>query len=212
MEPAERPTSARVTSADAPPPPSPSTCHASEGAALVEPLPAPSLAALLTAHVLRDGEVVLLVCKPSLWLILFQCIRFTAAVILAYLVARVFGDRLHPASRYVSLNAAVFLVAGRLMWATVAWMGRFYVLTDLRVIRVGGVFTIHVYECALRKVAAVQITYSVKERVCRVGSIEIHPKDSAEGAGVGVWQTVGHPVEVHEQICAAVRRAQNGVG
>ena len=31
-----------------------------------------SLATLLTSHILRDGELVLLILKPSLWFIVFQ--------------------------------------------------------------------------------------------------------------------------------------------
>src|SRR5258706_15947904 len=66
--------------------------HASESAAVAAPR-ATSLATLLTGHVLRDGEVVLLVLKPSLWFIVFQSILFAAAVALLLLFARVFGDR-----------------------------------------------------------------------------------------------------------------------
>ena len=35
-----------------------------------------SLAALLTGHILQDGEVILLILKPSLWYIAFASMRF----------------------------------------------------------------------------------------------------------------------------------------
>ena len=36
------------------------------------------LAALMSRHVLRDGEVVILMLRPSLWFIPFVCLRFAA--------------------------------------------------------------------------------------------------------------------------------------
>lgn len=185
-------------------------CDRSEGAAIIaEPLPGTSLAALLTAHVLRDGEIVLLVLKPSLWLIFFQSMRFVAAVVLGYLVARAFADRMPPVNRVVFFNAAVFLVAGRLMWATLVWMGRLYVLTDRRVIRLSGVFNIDIRDCPLRKVESTGITFNVTERLCAVGSIEIHPKPSPDACLPDVWRTVPRPADVQQQLEAAIRRAQN---
>ena len=97
--------------------------HASESAAVASPH-ATSLAALLTGHVLRDGEVVLLVLKPSLWFILFQSIRFAAVVVLLLLLARAFGDHLPLVHRVAYIEAGVFLIAGRLMGAVLQWMAR----------------------------------------------------------------------------------------
>ncbi len=182
--------------------------HASESAAVASPR-ATSLATLLTGHVLRDGEVVLLVLKPSLWFIVFQSIRFTAAVILALLIARFFADRVPLGHPVAYIEAAVFVIAGRMMWAVLQWIGRLYVLTDQRIIRLAGVFTVDIYDCPLRKVARTQVTTSVRERICRVGSIEIHPRESQE-CNIGTWQTVPQPLEVNEQINAAIHKAQSG--
>jgi hypothetical protein len=187
--------------------------HASESAAVSTTTRSSPLATLLAGHVLRDGETVLLVLKPSLWFIVFQSILFAAAVALGLLFARVFGDQLKWLHRIVYIEAAIFLVAGRVMWAVLQWMGRLYVLTDQRVIRMAGVFSVDLYDCPLRKIARTEITYSVKERLCRIGSIEIYPKegdDVRNGFCVGSWQTISQPIEVHEQIVAAIRRAQNG--
>ena len=181
--------------------------HASESAAVASPR-ATSLATLLTGHVLRDGEVVLLALKPSLWFIVFQSILFAAAVVFGLLIARVFGDRLPLAHRVVYIEAAVFLIAGRVMWAVLQWMGRLYVLTDQRIIRLAGVFSVDIYDCPLRKVAGTQITTSMKERICRLGSIEIHSKETHKCCPAGAWQTIARPVEVNEQINAAIHKAQ----
>ena len=51
------------------------------GVATVQPS-ATSLAALLSRHVLRDGEIIILLLKPSLWFILLSSMRFAAAILL----------------------------------------------------------------------------------------------------------------------------------
>jgi hypothetical protein len=105
------------------------------------------------------------------------------------------------------IEAAIFLVAGRVMWATLQWMGRMYVLTDMRVIRLAGVFKLEIFDCALRKIARTQITTSPKERLCGTGSIEIIPAD--ETCPAGVWQTIRRPREVHELIVATINKAKH---
>jgi hypothetical protein len=193
--------------------------HAAESAAMATAAAAGArvspLAALLSGQVLRDGEVVLLVLNPSLWFILFQSIRFASAVILVLLCARVLGDRHQFVHGIAYFETGAFLIGGRLMLAVVQWMRRLYVLTDLRVIRLAGVFSVDLFECPLRKVAQTRATTSVKERICRVGSIEIQPCEPPGGCeetlAAIVWQTVPRPIEVNERVAAAVRRAKNGV-
>jgi hypothetical protein len=183
--------------------------HASEsGAAAVARPVAMSLAALLTGHVLRDGEVVLLVLKPSRWLILFNCVPVAAAALLMLLSLRFFHPQMHPKWVRFCIGAAIFIVAGRVMWAICQWMGRLYVLTDQRILRLSGVFNVNLYDLPLRKVSRTQVLRSFKERVCRAGSIVIHPRD--ESSPPGLWQTIRRPLEVNEAIVAAIHRAGPG--
>ena len=163
------------------------------------------MATLLAGHILRDGEVVLLILKPSLWSILFATMRFGAGVLIAVIAAELWLPS-RAAAWYV--EAGVFALAGRAMWAVLVWMGRLYVLTDLRILRLSGVFAVEVFDCPLRKVAQTRLVYSFRERLWRLGSVEITPQD--ETRPPGLWQTVRRPVEVHEQIVAAVRRSKSG--
>jgi hypothetical protein len=181
--------------------------HASEsGAAAAEQRPAAaSLAALLTGHVLRDGEVVLLVLKPSLWLILFHSVRTAAAALLMVLALRFFHPEMHPKWVRFCIEAAVFILAGRVMWAVCQWMGRLYILTDQRIVRVAGVFYVNLFDLPLRKVSRTRLVRTFKERLCRVGSIEILPRD--ESTPSGMWQTIRRPLEVNDAIQAAIHRA-----
>ena len=103
----------------------------------------------------------------------------------------------------------LLLSAARLMWSVVQWMGRYYILTDLRVIRVSGVFTVDVQSYPLRRVESVKLYRNICERLLNKGTLEI---TGSEGAPIG-WQTISRPKRVQERVQAAVARAKhNGCG
>ncbi len=186
------------------------TVHPAEGGATAAAPPAmtTSLATLLTSHILQEGEIVLLIAKPSLWYILLSGLRFLAFVLILMIGATLLDDRM-PGKNIVYLDAGIFLISGRVMWAILQWMGRVYVLTDRRILVLTGVFTIDVFDCPLRKVARTRILYSNSERVLRLGTIQIIP-DHDEMPD-GLWLMVHHPIETHDQIVAAVNRAKLGM-
>jgi hypothetical protein len=162
-----------------------------------------SLGTLLGSHVLRDGELVLLILKPSLWFIVFNSIVFAAVVAVIAVALAVVDHRMHD---HFYFELAVFFIAGRLMWAILQWMGRLYILTDLRVLRIMGVFGVEVFDCPLRKVVRARMVSTPREKLVGVGSIEIIPSD--EAMPTAVWQTIARPVEVYERLQAAINRAK----
>ena len=168
-----------------------------------------SLATLLSAHILRDGELVILVLRPSLWFILLSSLWFIAVALLFMIAGKVFDARLPGPSRaYVELG--VMAIACRIIWATLQWTGRLYILTDMRILSLSGVFNINVFDCPLRKVARTRLLRTVPEQALTVGTIEIVPQDDT--APFGLWQNVSRPRQVHEQIIATLRRAKQGLG
>src|SRR3954471_22297468 len=76
--------------------------HPSEsaGAATAGAPTATSLAVLLTRHILRDGELVILLLKPSVWFIVLSSLRF-AAVVLILLFAAIYFDEHVPYNNFV---------------------------------------------------------------------------------------------------------------
>ncbi len=166
------------------------------------------MATLLSAHILHDGELVLLILRPSVWFILISSLRSIAAV----LIIAIAGVLWVPTfSHRFYVDAAAVAIAARLMFAVLAWMGRLYVLTDLRILRLSGVFAINVFDCPLRKVARTRLTFPVRERLLGLGTIEITPAD--DHGRPTVWSVLAQPVEVHETVVAAINRAkQNGFG
>jgi hypothetical protein len=182
--------------------------HASEGGVVTADTARPlstSLAALLTRHILRDGELVLLILKPSLWFILFSTLPVAAVVTIGVIAAKLWME--HATLRAAEVGA--FLIAARLMWAVLQWMARLYVLTDMRVLRLSGVFNVDIFDCPLRKVGRTRMYRTFRERMLRLGSIVIEPSDQ-QVCPPGEWRTIKRPLEVLETIEATVRRSKQG--
>jgi hypothetical protein len=171
------------------------------------PLRRASLAALLAGHILQDGEVVILILKPSLWFLVLSSLPFAAVVSILLIAVLIRYNPSRPET-VAYVEAAIVLVAGRVIWAILQWMGRFYILTDLRLLRLGGVFSIELFDCPLRKIARTRVVASTLERIVRTGTIEVVPQ---EGPWVlANWQTIARPMEVHEEIVANISRAKQG--
>jgi uncharacterized membrane protein YdbT with pleckstrin-like domain len=168
----------------------------------------PSLATLLAGHILRDGEVVQLIVKPSLWFVVLNGMRFHAAVLIGLIWGQLALHEHEAAARSVA-EIAVVLIAGRLTWSILQWMGRLYVLTDYRILRLAGVFNIDVFDLALRRVADTRMTRTFCERLLRLGSIEITPVGDGS-AQPGIWQTIRKPNEVLAKVRATIDRAKQG--
>lgn len=159
---------------------------------------------MLTRHVLRDGELVLLILKPSLWYVVLSSLRFAAVVLILLIGAKLWL----PRHTFHTVETGVFLIAGRVMWAVLQWMGRLYVLTDLRIVRLSGVFNADIFDCPLRKVAQVRLNSTFREKLLHLGSIEIVPTD--ETCHPGDWRTIKRPLAVLETVEATIARAKQG--
>ena len=173
-------------------------------AAVPAPVAATSLATLLTRHILRDGEIVLLICRPSLWSIFFSTLPFMAVALILVMSTKLWA----PRGLHIGIEVGVMLILCRAGWAVLTWLGRLYLLTDLRVVRIAGVFSPQIYDCPLRKVARTRLVTSTRERLWGLGSIEIIPE--SEQYPASIWQMIRRPTEVHEAIRRAVARAKQG--
>ena len=187
-----------------------STFAAAQGDAVVVPARAgTSLAALFAGHVLQDGELILLLIKPSLWFVLLSSLKFVAVALILMISAALLDPQL-PGRNSVYQEFGLFVIAGRVMWAALQWMGRLYILTDMRIVRLSGVFNVEIFDCPLRKVARTRLHRTIQERLTGVGTIEVIPSD--EELPISYWNMVAKPVHVQEQIVTAITRAKQGPG
>lgn len=172
--------------------------------AAVEPAAATSIATLLTRHIVRDGEVILLMLKPSLWTIFFATLPMAGVALIAMIGTRLWAQH----HFHIAVELGTMLVAGRAGWAILNWIGKLYLLTDMRIVRISGVFSPQIHDIPLRKVARTRVTASFRERIWRLGSIEIIPE--TDHWPWSVWQTISRPKHVDETIRRAVSRAKQG--
>jgi hypothetical protein len=160
------------------------------------------LSALISRHMLQDGEIVELVVRPSPWWLVLSSWRtllLCAVIILA-------GLTFAPGPRNWYVEVGLLGGLARLMWATVKWMSRLHVLTNMRVMTVSGVFNVVVTECPLRRLARIREVTVLSERVVLAGSLELIPMD--ESFAIMLWQTIRTPAEVYRKIQAAIGRTR----
>ena len=168
---------------------------------------------LLPAHLLDGGEIVILAIKPSLWFVLFASFRWLAAMALVIWFVGRWGYYVPMVKKPLVVNVAAALAAARVGLAMLQWVSRLYVLTNRRVMRIMGIFNVDLFECPLAKIQNTYLTLTWYERLFALGTISFA---TAGTAGVDAyWINVNHPLEVHEQVRAAVNRSQrpgtNGV-
>lgn len=168
-------------------------------------LPSSPLSLLISRHIFQEGEIIELAIRPSPWWILFSSMHtllFAAVIIVAALALT---EHLPgPSTLYLEIGVVIGLA--RLMWATVRWMSRLFVLTNLRVLTISGVFNVTIAVCPLRRVGAVRLISTIRERSFLLGTLEIIPME--EEFPFQLWQTIGKPKEIHRKLRAAVARAR----
>lgn len=165
-----------------------------------------SVREVVPAHLLDGGEVVHFAVKPSAWFVVIVSLRWLALAVAVAVLAR--RDLFPHASQWYLYQLAVVLAGARLAWAILEWVSRLYVLTNRRVMRIRGVFNVELFECPLGKLQNTYATFSVPERLTRVGTITFQTAAGPPG-GAASWKIVSRPLEIHEKLREAMRRDRN---
>ena len=130
---------------------------------------------------LPPDERVLLSCKPSPLFIVLVPLKMLVVLTIAW-VAGAWGasvlraadnDVLHqfaPAPKWLAIlfGGAIAL---RLLWQGLEWLARLYVMSDRRVLRVGGVLRQRVVDVPLTRVQNITVNRSIRERVFGLGTL-----------------------------------------
>lgn len=164
---------------------------------------------LLPSDLLGDNEVVLFAIKPSLWSVAFVSFRMVAVAACSILAVLLFGRTigLGPFSAWiVEIGCAVII--GRLGFGFLQWLSRSYVLTDKRVIRIRGVFTIDIFQCTLNSIQNTFMVMTLPQRFLGLGNIEL--TTAGTGRVEAIWRHSKNPLKVHRQLLRAMNNAANG--
>ena len=179
--------------------------HAEPGSA--EPEAAfrpPVLPGILPADVLQPGEIIVLMLKPSLWMIpLASAGSVIAMAAITLLVGWLAEVGWHAISRRDVVLLGVGMIGLRLFWQCLDWLSRIYILTDQRVIRVQGVLRLQVFEAPLKKVQETQCYVSLRERLFGLGTIIFSTTSSRVAT---YWWMVSRPMDVHRTVLDTLRR------
>lgn len=161
--------------------------------------------AMLPAHLLQDGETIILLLKPSPLYILLGCLPHLAAIVVIVALCWAFHI---PGIPGVGEREAILLGASligvRLVWQFLEWLSRIYVLTDRRVIRIMGVLRVYVFEAQLKKIQHTQAVFTIRERLFGLGSIGF----ATAGTGIveAYWVMLHRPLAVHRKIVQTMNR------
>ncbi len=155
--------------------------------------------------ILMENEIVLLVVRPSTWLIVVSSFRFCVIVGLIGIALNKSHWISSLTQRESLLGVAVALVMVRLVWALMAWTSHMYLLTNYRIVSLRGVQHMQVFQASLRKITRATLFQRWFEKILGLGTIGFSCAEEIDPASL--WLMISRPKEVHAQITEALRRA-----
>jgi membrane protein YdbS with pleckstrin-like domain len=162
--------------------------------------------ALVPEGLLNGDEIVLLAVKPSLWFIPLRSGPYLlAAAALAALTCWLSRHGFPPDVARLGLQAAAAIALIRISVAMFQWASRLYVLTNRRVMRIKGVLHVHVFECPLTRIQNTHLSFSLPQRLLRIGSIHIETAGTLGGGAT--WEHLAQPTLVHTRLRNAIGRS-----
>lgn len=163
---------------------------------------------LLPGDLLHAEERVIFARKPSLWTIAFLSGRVVAVCVILTLLTLWLTPKwgLGRLGGYI-MEACAVVALGRIGYAVLQWLSRIYVLTDQRVIRVRGVFTIDIFQCTLRHLQNTFLVMTLPQRLLKLGNIAF--TTAGDGGVQAVWRHLSHPLQAHHELIRAINNASN---
>ncbi len=161
---------------------------------------------LVPADLLSGGEIIILAIKPSGWFVLLASLPVVISAVFVAVIAYVVDiySGWSAAEAVICLCAAIVVI--RVTGACWQWLGRTYVLTNLRIVTVRGLVHVRVSAAALAGIRRAELTATIAERLCGAGSV--YCMTDSENAPAVAWNTIAHPAEVHEIVMEAIERAK----
>jgi uncharacterized membrane protein YdbT with pleckstrin-like domain len=170
----------------------------------------PTLVAGVPAQILHEDEVVLLLTKPSILFIFYSSFVFVlATLLLGILAARI--SSYNPTAWFSPTTVAfvtVVVCLGRLVWALLVWTSHIYMLTNLRILTIKGVLNVHMFQANLRKIQKTDLFRPLVLRLLGTGTLAYSTAAAADTFD-STWVMIARPIEVHEQVVAAINKAQS---
>ena len=162
-------------------------------------------------RILRDSEQIIFTVKPSAWFILLNSIQ--TLIVLGLMTAFVasvdaIGVSLMAEIRRGLLLGLPMAMGFTLLLSCFRWLGRLYVLTDRRLLRISGFAAarVNVYECELGRINSVDVVQGIPERIVGIGSLKFKIEDNPYSNPD--WINIPQIQSVAEEVRAAVSHAR----
>ncbi len=159
----------------------------------------------LPGGLVDGGEIIMLAIKPSMWRPFFDSIGWLVACSLTAMVVTWLRSPFPGLS--VTVTAQLILMIGlvQLGVAVARWISTWYVLTNRRVINIGGVRAPRISSCLLVDVRNTYLHVSAPERLAALGTITFASDDPHEAPRL--WRSIAEPELVHGKIRRAIETA-----
>lgn len=159
----------------------------------------------LPGGVVDGGEIVLLATKPSLFRPFAESAGWIGLSVIASLFVIRLGYGLPGWSVAATVQLLLVIGFGRLAWALVRWVTRWYILTNRRIVDIEGVREPRIWSCSLLDVRNTYLNRSLLERLSQSGTITIVTED--ERIPPRYWASVPKSEQVHQAIRRAIEHA-----
>lgn len=162
-------------------------------------------AAMLPAQLLQPGEIIVLLLKPHpLYIVLAPLQTLVMMLIVTVIgVAIARSAQEYDTAQNITLIGGLLIFA-RLFWQFLEWLSRVYVLTDQRVVTLGGVLRVRVFEAPLNNLTHNELLFSLRERFFALGTLAFYTAGS--GLAEAYWVMVARPLEVHAKVVETLER------
>ena len=171
----------------------------------------PAVATSVPDRLLNEGEIVVLSIKPSAWFVVMVSWQVLAVAVViplvAYLAEQMLGRSL-PIDRGTLNSICLIAAVARLFAASMQWMSRLYVLTNLRVLRVKGLLRPDIWSCLLTQITEVRM-WPTPLKLTGLGSLQFicssaRPVQSGQAATDTAWIHIAHAAKVQQVIQANI--------
>jgi hypothetical protein len=175
----------------------------------VAAMPVDQSAALLSKQLVQEGEIIILLLRPSLLYVFLSSLGgllFIGLVTFALAYMAKFMSQL-PGIGWNDRQAFALgmgLAALRVGWQFLEWLSRVYILTDRRVICRSGVLRVVVFETPLKNIQHTSVFARVRERAFGLGTIGFATAGS--DTFEAFWTMIRNPFAVHKIVVDAIRR------
>lgn len=162
---------------------------------------------MLPANLIDDDETIILLLRPSPLYIILGSLTSIAVILIVMMLLAYLANRFPrwigwSDAEAFSLGAAAITL--RLIWQTLDWWCRVYVLTDRRVIRRMGVLRVVIFQSALNMIQHTSVFTQIRERLFSLGTIGF--ATAGTSSFEAFWHMIPRPFAVHKTVVETINR------